>query len=72
MALWESEDDMRGEYDGFILYELLDARTATVAAITAAPAGHLRAVRTTHLFTVAERMEIMGSTGRLAYAAPKG
>lgn len=63
---------MWGEYDGFILYELPDARTATVAAITAALAGHLRAVRTTHLFTVTEGMEIMGKAGKLAYAAPKG
>lgn len=63
---------MWGEYDGFIIYELPNAQTATVAVITAALAGHLRATKTTHLFTVAEGLEILSNAGKLTYPAPKG
>jgi len=63
---------MMGDYDGFIIYELPDAKTAGTAVITAGLAGHIRTLKTSQLFTVAEGMEILGHAGKLAYPAPKG
>jgi len=61
-----------GDYDGFIVYELPDARVAATAVIAIGAAGHIRTLKTTQLFTIAEAVEVFGNAGRLAYPAPRG
>ena len=59
-----------GEYDGVALYEAPDDTTATAIAMVAASPGHLKASRTTKLFTVEETMEAMRKAARLTYQGP--
>lgn len=63
---------MAGDYDGFIIYEAPDAKVAATVSIAAGLAGHIRSLKTSQLYTVAETMEVMGGAGKLAFAAPKG
>lgn len=63
---------MMGDADGIIIYEVPDAKTAATGVLTAALAGHIRSLKTSQLFTVAEGMEIMGNVGKRTYPAPKG
>lgn len=63
---------MAGDYDGFIIYEAPDAQVAATAIIAAGLAGHIRSLKTSQLYTVAEAMEAVGNAGKLAYPAPKG
>ena len=42
------------------------------AKIAAGLAGHIRSLKTSQLYTVAETMEVVGSAGKLAFPAPKG
>ena len=59
-----------GEYDGLVIYEAPDNATAGAAALVAASRGHLRAVKTTPLFTAEESMEVMRKAGGVTYQAP--
>lgn len=59
-----------GEYDGFILYEAPDDTTAAAGVIAAVTPGHIKANRTTRVFTAAEAMEIMRKAGSVSYQAP--
>lgn len=61
-----------GEYDGVVLFEAPDDRAATAVAVAAAAAGHLKAIKTTKLFTVEETMEAMRMAGGLAFQGPSG
>lgn len=63
---------MAGDSDGFIIYEAPDAKAAATVSIAAGLAGHIRSLKTSQLYTVAETMEVMGSAGKLAFPAPKG
>ena len=63
---------MAGDYDGFIIYEAPDAKVAATAIIAVELAGHIRTLKTSQLYTVAETLEVMGNAGKLAYPAPKG
>lgn len=63
---------MAGDYDGFIVYELPDAKVAATAVIAIGLAGHVRTLKTAQLYTIPESMELLGSAGRLAFPAPKG
>ena len=63
---------MAGDFDGFIIYEAPDAKVAGTAIIAVELAGHIRTLKTSQLYTVAESIEMMGKAGNLAYAAPKG
>ncbi|RZL90078.1 MAG: GYD domain-containing protein [Variovorax sp.] len=63
---------MAGDYDGFIIYEAPDATVAGTAIIAVELAGHIRSLKTSQLFTVAETIEMTGKAGKLAYPAPKG
>ena len=63
---------MAGDYDGVIIYEAPDAKAAAMVSIAAQLAGHVKAIKTSQLYTVAETMEVMGKAGKLAYPAPKG
>ncbi len=63
---------MAGDYDGFIIYELPDAKAAATAVIAIGLAGHVRTLKTSQLYTIAESLELLGDAGRLAFPAPKG
>jgi uncharacterized protein with GYD domain len=59
-----------GEYDGLVIYETLDNATAGAAALAAASRGHLRALKTTPLFTAEESVELMRRAGGASFRAP--
>jgi uncharacterized protein with GYD domain len=61
-----------GEYDGFVILEAPDETTAMAAVLAAIAPGHLKATKTTVLFTVEQAMEAMGKAGGIVYPAPKG
>jgi uncharacterized protein with GYD domain len=59
-----------GEYDGVLIYEAPDDASAGAAVLAAARRGHLRATKTTPLFTAEEGMEMMRRAGSTAFRAP--
>jgi uncharacterized protein with GYD domain len=59
-----------GEYDGLLIYEAPDNATAGAAALAAASRGHLRAIKTTPLFSAEESVEVMRRAGRTSFRAP--
>jgi uncharacterized protein with GYD domain len=59
-----------GEYDGLTIYEAPDDATAGAVVLAAARRGHLRATKTTRLFTAEEGMEMMRRAGGTAYRGP--
>ena len=59
-----------GEYDVVALAELPDDSAATALALAVASPGHLKAYKTTKLFTVEETMEAMRRAGSLAFQGP--
>ena len=59
-----------GEYDVVVLVELPDDSAATALALAAVSPGHLKAYKTTKLFTVEETMEAMRKAGSLAFQGP--
>ena len=61
-----------GEYDGVVISEASD-ETALLTTIFAVIApGHLKAIKTTPLFTVEQVMEAAGKAGAIVFAPPKG
>lgn len=52
-----------GEYDGVIFFEAPNSAAAARVIIAATAAGHLKAVRTTELFTMEEMLDILQSVG---------
>jgi uncharacterized protein with GYD domain len=59
-----------GEYDGLLIFEAPDDASAGAAVLGAAKRGHLRATKTTRLFTAEEGMEMMRRAGGTAFRAP--
>jgi uncharacterized protein with GYD domain len=59
-----------GEYDVVVLSEAPDDTTAMALAIAAVTPGHVKAIRTTRLFTVEETMEAMRKAGSAGYQGP--
>ncbi len=59
-----------GEYDAVVLFEAPDDNAALATSITAVTPGHLKAIKTTKLFTVEETMEAMRKAGRMAFQGP--
>jgi len=59
-----------GEYDGVVLSEAPDDNTALATSIMAVTPGHIKAIKTTKLFTVEETMEAMRKAGSLAFPGP--
>ena len=59
-----------GEYDGLLIYEASDAASAGAAILAAARRGHLRATKTTPLFSADESVEIMRRAGGTSFRAP--
>ena len=59
-----------GEYDVVVLVELPDDSAATAVAMAAVSPGHLKAYKTTKLFTIEETMEAMRKAGSFAFQGP--
>lgn len=59
-----------GDFDGLLIYEAPDDATAGAAVLAAARRGHLRATKTTPLFSAEDAMEIMRRAGGPAFRAP--
>jgi uncharacterized protein with GYD domain len=59
-----------GEYDGVQIYEAPDNASAGAVALAAASRQHLRAVKTTPLFTAEESVELMRRSGGASFRAP--
>ena len=59
-----------GEYDGLLIYEAPNDATAGALILAAARRGHLRATKTTPLFTSEESMVMMRRAGATAFRAP--
>jgi uncharacterized protein with GYD domain len=59
-----------GEYDVVGLVELPDDTAASAVAMAAVSPGHLKAIKTTKLFTVEETMEAMRRAGSLTFQGP--
>ena len=60
----------QGEYDVVVVYEAPDAEAANAVALAAISAGHLRAFKTTPLFTGEEIMGAMRRAGQLTLRPP--
>src|SRR5712691_7986250 len=59
-----------GEYDGVALAELPDDTAAIATSLAAVAPGHIKAIKTTKLFTVEETMEAMRKAGSLVFQGP--
>jgi uncharacterized protein with GYD domain len=59
-----------GDYDGMVIYEVPNDATAGAVVLSAVRHGHLRAVKTTPLFTAEEAMEMMRRAGGTVFRAP--
>jgi uncharacterized protein with GYD domain len=59
-----------GEYDGVALVEFPDDSDATALALVAVSPGHIKAYKTTKLFTVEETMEAMRKAGSVTFQGP--
>ncbi len=61
-----------GEYDGIVLFEAPDDITAAASSLASTSAGHIKAIRTTRLYSVAEMMEAMRKAGSDPISPPRG
>jgi uncharacterized protein with GYD domain len=61
-----------GEYDGVVLFEVPDDTAATAVGIAGVSPGHLKAYKTTKLFTIEETMEAMRKAGSITFQGPRG
>jgi uncharacterized protein with GYD domain len=59
-----------GEYDGVQIYEAPDNASAGAVAMAAASRGHLRALKTTPLFSAEESVQLMRRAGGTSFRAP--
>jgi uncharacterized protein with GYD domain len=59
-----------GDYDGLVIYESPDDGSAGAQVLVSASRGHLRATKTTPLFSAEEAMEMMRRAGVTAFRAP--
>ena len=59
-----------GEYDGVAITEAPDDNAALVGAMLLVAPGHIKAIKTTKLFTVEETMEAMRKAGSLTFQGP--
>jgi uncharacterized protein with GYD domain len=60
-----------GEYDGVVLFEAPDERTAASILFTAISPGHLKSTKTTTLLTVEETVEAMRLANAESYPGPQ-
>lgn len=63
---------MLGDCDGFVIYEMPDAKTAATGIVATGLAGHVSRLETNQLFSVQEGIEILGRAGKVSLAPPRG
>jgi uncharacterized protein with GYD domain len=61
-----------GEYDGIVIADFPDDTTAMAGIVAANSPGHLKATKTTRLFSMEEALGAMRKAGEMVYPAPKG
>lgn len=61
-----------GEYDGVIILEAPNETTVLSVLLAAISPGHVKATKTTTLFTVQQAMEAMRKAGSVSYQRPRG
>ena len=59
-----------GDYDGLIILEAPDEKTAAAGVLTAVSAGHIKDIKTTPLLTIEDAMEVFRRAGEATYRAP--
>jgi uncharacterized protein with GYD domain len=59
-----------GEYDIVAIFEVPDDTIALATSMAAVAPGHVKAIKTTRLFTMEETMEAMGKAGSVTYQGP--
>ncbi len=59
-----------GEYDGLVLYDAPDNATASAIIVAATAPGHLKATKTTPLFTMSDTMALLRKAGGASYRGP--
>jgi uncharacterized protein with GYD domain len=61
-----------GDYDVVIINEAPDDNAMLAAMASAVSAGHLKATKTTKLFTSSEAMGAMAEAGKMTFVPPSG
>ena len=61
-----------GDYDGVAIWEAPDSTAAMAVLMAATGPGHLKAVKTTSLVSMADSVEAMNKAKAMAYSGPKG
>ena len=61
-----------GDWDGVALIETRDDKTALAVVMAALAPGHVRATKTTRLYTVKETLAALKKAGGPGYSAPSG
>jgi uncharacterized protein with GYD domain len=59
-----------GDYDGVIIFEAPDERTAAAALLAAMTPGHLKSLKTTVLLSAEDGVEAMRRAGEATYRRP--
>ena len=61
-----------GDWDGVALIEARDDKTAMAVVMAVLAPGHVRAIKTTRLYTVKETLAALRKAGGVGYSGPKG
>jgi len=61
-----------GEYDGVVIFETPEDIAAMAGILAVNVPGHVKATKTTRLFSTEEAMQAMQKAGEMVYPAPKG
>jgi len=67
---FKSLDYSFGEYDGVVIFDAPDSKTALSMVLAAVSPGHLKATKTTELFTMQEMTDALKTAGGEHYPAP--
>jgi uncharacterized protein with GYD domain len=59
-----------GDYDGVVIYEAPDSRTALSMILATITPGHLKATKTTELFTMQEMTSALETAAGEHYSSP--
>jgi uncharacterized protein with GYD domain len=60
------------DWDGVALIEARDDKTAMAVVMAVLAPGHVRAIKTTRLYTVKETLTVLRKAGGVGYSGPKG
>lgn len=60
-----------GDYDGMATFEAPDSVTAVSIALAVITPGHIKATKTTELFTMQEMTGALNTAGGVHYSAPR-